>query len=113
MTYSGTVQKGNGTGKKLGFPTANIPLTDEAISGIYAALVSAGYERYEAVVYADTRRKLLEAHLLHFKGNLYDKHITIELLKKLREDSAFADEHEARRAIAQDVQKAEEYFTVH
>lgn len=110
MRFSGIVLKGNGSGRALGFPTANIAAADDSLSGIYAAYVRAGYERYEAVVYADTRRKLLEAHLFHFKGDLYDKEIAIELLEKLRDDRAFADEDDARRAIAADVTAAHKYF---
>lgn len=113
MNFSGIVQQGTGMGKAYGFPTANIPFADATLSGIYAARVAVAYEKYDAVVYVDTRRKLLEAHLLDMHKDLYEKEIRIELLEKLREDQEFANEDEARTTIAADVQKAREYHRVH
>ncbi len=113
MRFSGIVLKGEGTGRALGFPTANIPMTDEALSGIYVARVAIGYEKYDAVVYADTRRKFLEAHILDFNKDLYEKEIVIELLEKLREDKEFTDLEDAKKTIAADVQNAREYHRVH
>jgi riboflavin kinase/FMN adenylyltransferase len=112
VKYSGVVQKGSGSGKRLGFPTANIPLSDPSISGIYAALVRVRGHEYGAAVYADTKRKLLEAHVLDFHANFYGETIEIELLKKLREDKVFANEEEAKLAIAKDVQNAADYHKV-
>ena len=107
--YKGTVQKGNGSGRKLGFPTVNIPLDDDT-SGIFAALVRFGGEEYFAAVYADQTRKLLEAHLLQFNDDVYGKEIEIELLKKIRDDKKFTDENDARKAIAADVEAVEAYL---
>ena len=110
MRYSGVVEKGNGAGQTLGFPTANIPLENASLSGIYAARVTVSGATYEAAVYADARRKLFEAHLLDFDGDLYGKEIAIELLEKVRDDKEFADEAEARATIANDVQKVRAYL---
>ena len=110
MTHTGTVQKGGGYGRMLGFPTANISCDDTSLSGIYAATVRCEGEEYSAAVYADTKRQLLEAHLLSFSGDLYGKEIEIELLKKIRDDKEFADDTEAKRAIAADVEAVEAYF---
>ncbi len=94
----------------MGFPTVNIPLTDSSVSGIYAALVRAGVEELRAAVYADQRRKILEAHILDSTVDLYGKAIEIELIDKIREDIPFATEEELKRAIADDVAKVQEYF---
>lgn len=110
MRFSGIVQKGNGTGSTIGFPTANIPLADESLSGIYAGTVRLDGAEYTAAVYADTRRKLLEAHLLDFTGDLYGKAIEIELLHKIRDDRQFADEKDAKDVIGADIEAAEAYF---
>jgi len=111
--YSGIVQKGSEYGSRLGFPTANIPLDDTEVSGIFAAKVRVEREEYGAVVYADERNKVLESHLLDFSGDLYGKEIEVELLEKLRDDRRFESEEEARQVIAGDVQKAREYHRVH
>jgi len=68
MEFRGTVGVGKGYGRTLGFPTANIPLTDASASGIYAAVVRVDGEDFPAAVYADPSRSVLEAHtheLLH------------------------------------------------
>lgn len=109
MRFDGIVQKGSGSGKKFGFPTANIPLTDHSLSGIYAAKAFFGGGEYYAAVYADAKRNLLEAHILHFNDDLYGMEIEIELLKKMRDDRTFASEADAKAAIAADVRAVEEY----
>ncbi|MBL8158123.1 riboflavin kinase [bacterium] len=110
MIFKGIIQHGNGTGKTLGFPTLNIPLEDETVSGIYAAIVTIKGSPYHAAAYADTRRKLLEAHLLHFEDDLYGLEATIELKKKIREDQRFEDEAELKKAIAADIDAIMAYF---
>jgi riboflavin kinase/FMN adenylyltransferase len=110
MIFRGVIQHGNGTGKKLGFPTLNIPLEDETVSGIYAAIVTVKGSPYYAAAYADTRRKLLEAHLLHFEDDLYGLEATIELKKKIREDQRFATDEELKTAIAADIEAIKAYF---
>ena len=103
MRFSGIVAKGKGFGATIGFPTANIPLPDKDISGIYAATVILGGTAYPAAAYADQKRGLLEAHLLDFSSDIYEKEITIELGGKVREDRAFADVEALKAQIAADV----------
>ena len=110
MVFKGIIQHGNGTGKKLGFPTLNIPLEDESVSGIYAAIVTIKGSPYHAAAYADTRRKLGEAHLLHFEDDLYGLEASIELKKKIREDKQFETEGELKLAIANDIEAIKAYF---
>ncbi len=103
MQFSGVVQKGMGTGEVFGFPTANIPLTEESVSGVYAASVMVDGKKYAAAVYADQQRGLLESHLLDFSGDLYGKEILVTLGQKVREDDVFISEQELRDQIAKDV----------
>lgn len=110
MKFKGIVQRGGEYGRRLGFPTANVLFDDKNVSGIFAATVRVGEKEYEAVVYADRRNKVLEAHLLHFGGDLYDKELVIDLLEKIREDRQFESEEEAKKTIAADVIAAREYF---
>lgn len=108
--FKGVVQSGGKRAAKFGFPTANIPLTDTSLSGIYAARVHLPNSEYDAVIYANQARKLLEAHLLDFSGDLYGKTIEVALLEKIREDAVFADEDAARAAITKDVAAVRAYF---
>ncbi len=109
-TYTGIVGRGTARAAALGYPTINIPLTDESLTGIYAAYVKVGEEEYEAVAYADVKRGVLEAHLLDFSADLYGWNVTIRLLKKIREYKRFKDDESLKRAIADDVASARRYF---
>lgn len=108
--YKGTVQKGRKRGTALGFPTINIPLEGEEVSGVYVANVRVGGEEFKAAAFADTTRHLLEAHLIDASPDLYGKEVTIELLKKIREHQSFPNDEVLRAAIADDVQKTRQFF---
>ena len=110
---TGVVQEGHRRGAALGFPTANIALEDKALSGIYTANVHVGDHTYDAAVYADQARGLLEAHLLDFSGELYGTAITVELLEKIRDSRNFEDDIALRAAIADDIARTREYFKNH
>ncbi|MFZ2555620.1 MAG: riboflavin kinase [Minisyncoccia bacterium] len=109
-TFTGTIQRGHGTGKKIGFPTLNIPIEDETLSGIYAAIVTLRGIEYHAAAYADTKRKLLEAHILAFNEDIYGQEVTVTLMHKVREDKRFENEVDLKTAIAKDIAAIEEYF---
>lgn len=110
MRYKGIVQKGKKRGKKLGFPTINIEMHDTQESGIFAAYVTIDDRKYPAAVYADSPRRIIEAHLLDFSKNVYGEEVEIELLKKVRDDETFDDEKSLKAAIAADVARVREYF---
>jgi riboflavin kinase/FMN adenylyltransferase len=111
IKYSETVAKGIGKAGALGFPTVNIPLPEaDPVSGIYVGRVMHHDFTYNAVVYADAARHMLEAHLLDFEKELYGETITIELVKKLRERAAFPDDTSLQKAIAEDVLNAADFF---
>ncbi|MCR4281197.1 MAG: adenylyltransferase/cytidyltransferase family protein [Candidatus Kaiserbacteria bacterium] len=108
--YTGITKSGKGRGTTLGFPTANIQLEDNSVSGIYAARVKVDGEEYLAAAFADPKRKLLEAHLLDYSGELNGKSISIKLCKKIREHEDFANDADLRTAIAMDIVRVREYF---
>jgi riboflavin kinase/FMN adenylyltransferase len=114
---TGTVVRGDGRGRELGFPTANLAFGYAAALpalGIYAgqalghgALVSIG----RRPVFHTDGEVVVEAHLLDFDADLYDQVLRVELVARLREERTFAsvaelvermklDEVEARTALA-------------
>ena len=109
-SYAGIVTRGQGRAGSLGYPTVNIPLGDPSLSGIYSARVKVGDREYIAAVFADTQRKLLEAHLLNFLGELYGKSVTIELCEKIRDSKKFGNDEALRSMIAKDIVKVRDYF---
>jgi len=101
-TYAGVVIHGDGYGRKLGYPTANIEIAGN-VSGVFSGTVEFGAQTYRAALFANDRRPILEAHLLDFDGDLYGKEIIIHVGTRLRDARFFEDEGELRAAIASDV----------
>ncbi|MCP4092124.1 MAG: bifunctional riboflavin kinase/FAD synthetase [Planctomycetes bacterium] len=114
----GTVVKGDGRGKGLGFPTANLDLHHELQppAGVYATMVRlVGQDPLEllpAVANLGNRPTFedaghsIEVHLLDFEGDLYGKEIEVFFLQKLRSEQAFENATELTEQITQDCQDA-------
>jgi riboflavin kinase/FMN adenylyltransferase len=112
---SGRVEAGQQLGRKLGVPTANLPLRERrAIRyGVYAAQVDTpGGKALPAVVSVGIRPTvmgsdcLLEAHLLNFAGDLYGQRISVQLLQFLRAEQRFADVESLRIQMQADIHQA-------
>ncbi len=99
----GRVRHGNQLGRKLGFPTANIPVKRRRVplSGVFAVWVrGAGTVRepWPAVASLGSRPMvggrvpLLEAFLFDFDGDLYDRELEVEFVALLRGEQTFAFE---------------------
>lgn len=109
----GEVQHGFQRGRDIGFPTANLALADYVRPrlGIYAVRIDLGdgvlLPGVASVGVNPTVGALpepvLEAHLLDFSGDLYGKHIEVELIAFLREEDKFDDINAMRRQMTQDV----------
>ena len=111
FSVEGLVVEGDRRGKLLGFPTANLELSDDQLlppRGIYVgqaldhrAAVSIGVNPH----YGGTMLRV-EAFLLDFDGDLYGQRLVLELWEKLRDERAFGSESELVEAIAADVEAA-------
>jgi riboflavin kinase/FMN adenylyltransferase len=120
------VVHGDGRGRDLGFPTANLAfdytpalpalgiylgrvnVPDRAVEIGHPSLVSVGVRP----TFEDSGRVLVEVYLLDWDGDLYDAQLTLELGTRLRAERRFAsveeliaqmlrDETEARRRFAE------------
>jgi riboflavin kinase/FMN adenylyltransferase len=105
MMMKGIVIKGKQKGKELGFPTVNIELEDDLASGVYGGKVNVDGRRYRAAIFCGTDRKILEAHILDFSGDLYGQEIEIEVGKKIREVMRFENEEELKNQIIKDIEQ--------
>lgn len=110
FVQAGKVLQGSGKARVLGYPTANIAFECEGISGTYAGKVLFDGKSFEAAVYADPIRKLLEAHLFDFSGNLYGKEIQISLLKQVALPAVFTPETDIESFIQGAIHKAQNFF---
>lgn len=117
IKISGKVVSGQGYGRKLGFPTANLDRRDykrrklKIKLGIYAGfaayqLKAISYKLKAAIVIGPidkTNLPKIEAHLLGFKGNLYGRKITLDLLKYVRAFKQFKTEKQLQSQIKKDI----------
>ncbi|MDD5308387.1 MAG: riboflavin biosynthesis protein RibF [Deltaproteobacteria bacterium] len=106
----GTVVRGLGQGRSLGFPTINLSEVEVLAPGpgIYAALAEVGGEAWPAAAYTGTRPTTgggptLEAHLLGFSGDLYGRRVTLRFVEKLRGERTFEDVEALKAQIRADV----------
>lgn len=111
----GTVMQGDGLGRKLGFPTANLAAHNEQFppDGVYAVRVHSTAGTIPGVANIGSRptvktagERLLEVHLFDFTGDLYGQDIEAEFLRFLRPEKAFPSVDALREQIACDVEDA-------
>jgi len=97
----GLVTHGDERGRELGFPTANVAVPGEILlpaDGIYAGW----FERADGTVlpaavslgrrptfYEQAHASLLECHVLDFSGDLYDEHVRVRFVERLRGEVKF------------------------
>ena len=90
---SGRVIKGQGRGQSLGFPTINFLPPEHKLmplDGVYKVKVIENQTEHIGAMFC--RHDLLEVHIIGFSGVLYDKHITVKFLERIRGIEHFADE---------------------
>ena len=120
-TVIGRVERGDGRGAQIGFPTANVAVEETRkilpADGVYAAWVYTP-ERRPGILNLGFRptfngkSRTLEVHILDFSGDLYDREITLEMVHRIRGEQKFegpdalvsqirADIESARKALSQ------------
>ncbi len=114
----GHVISGQQIGRKIGFPTANFQVdnTDKLIpaDGVYAVKVHVDNHVYAAMLNIGCRptigengMRTIEAHLLHFDGNLYESSLRIEFIERIRGEKKFNSREELADQIKKDAILAE------
>lgn len=116
----GRIVSGRQLGRQLGVPTANIRIKHRKppINGVFAVAVDGLPDgRRNGVANVGFRPSvggvspLLEVHLLDFSGDLYNTHIDVRFLHKLRDERTFPDLEALKQQISQDVDSAKRYFS--
>ncbi len=112
----GRVIKGEGRGRQLGYPTANLKTFSELIpkTGVYITRVNSQYEGVTNVGYAPTvverTEPLVEVHLFDYNQNLYDTDLRVEFLARIRDEKKFGSLDELKKQIAEDSNFARDHF---
>lgn len=122
-SISGRVVHGDGVGKKLGYPTANIQMKHNRppLSGIFVVEVhTKNLGVLHGVASLGVRptvkqdaKPVLEVHLFEFDQIIYGKSLRVEFLQKHRDEEKFPDLNTLTRQIALDVEHAKKWFEQH
>lgn len=110
------VVSGNRLGRKLGFPTANMSISEhtEIENGVYRSTITVDGVEYKAMSNAGVRPSVdgtgrwLETHIFDFHGDLYGKVLRVQLLEKIRNERKFSSVAELRAQLEHDMEYCKE-----
>lgn len=109
---TGVVIAGKKLGTKLGFPTANISVKEGykliPADGVYAVFVRLNDKTHSGMLNiglrptVDGHSKVMEVHIFDFNDNIYGSSITIEFVKKLRDEKKFESLEQLKSQLQED-----------
>lgn len=117
----GTVKHGDGRGRLLGIPTANLDIWEELVlpaSGVYATYVDVMGKKYAGATNigfrptVDGRSLNVETHIIDFDGDLYGQEISLEFVARIRDERKFPDLDSLVSQINGDVELARRRLTL-
>ena len=98
FSVHGIVVHGDQRGRTIGFPTANLAVWEEQLipaNGVFATIATVDGQPYPAATNVGRRPTVdgvdlrIEAHLLDFAGDLYDKEVTLQFISRVRDERKF------------------------
>lgn len=119
---SGTVVHGDGRGRKINIPTANIDYPRSKIipaNGVYATWAWVGGERIPAATNIginptftpNKQTPNVEAHLLGFDRDLYGQMVRLEFVRRLRDELKFSSVEALLEQIRADIRQTREILS--
>ncbi len=118
-TIAGSVLRGAGLGRQIGFPTANLATDHLQLpsDGVYAVEVLVEGKTHPGVANLgirptvdQTRTRLLEIHLFDFEDDLYDREVEVRLKHFLRPEQRFDSIDLLKKQITRDAEAAREFL---
>lgn len=109
MIFRAKVIAGEGRGREIGFPTANLDKIDLEIDfGVYSARACVGNQKFAALLHFGPKKTFgghvsAELHLKDFAGDIYDQEVEVEVIAKIREIKKFANIQDLKTQISQDL----------
>lgn len=123
FSLSGVVYKDRGLGKTIGFPTANLTISERQLipsNGVYLTQVSieGEAETYPGALNIGVRptienadKRTVEVHLLNFPDrDLVGKQLEVRFLSKIREEKKFNSLEQLKDQINRDAEFVQSYF---
>lgn len=115
----GVVVKGEGRGKKIGFPTANISVSNDQIvpqKGVYVTKTVYQGMTYKSVTnigsnptFNSTDNIHIETNLFDFNSDIYGEVLEIQFLSKIRDERKFPTVNDLINQIRADVETSKSY----
>jgi riboflavin kinase/FMN adenylyltransferase len=113
---SGKVKQGQQLGRTLGYPTANIePKESHKLipnEGAYAVLVNTPQGEFKGMLNIGKRPTVssgnatsIEVHIFDFNFDLYNQEISVEFVKRIRDEKKFESKEELKQQLAIDENK--------
>jgi riboflavin kinase/FMN adenylyltransferase len=112
----GRVVEGGGRGRSLGYPTANLEVEDSEklvpADGVYAVRVRRTGQVLQGVMNVGCRptfgegRRSVEVHLMGLEDDMYGEVLWVEVVARVRDERAFADEGQLVAQIRRDIEHA-------
>lgn len=116
FSFWGKVRKHNQRGRELGFPTANINLTKKIPEGIYISKTKIVGKEHKSITFIGIAKTFnekkfhSETYILDFSKDIYDKWISVKLIKKIRDNKKFASVKELIKQMKKDEKETRNYF---
>jgi riboflavin kinase/FMN adenylyltransferase len=118
FAVTGEVVRGDGRGRALDFPTANIAVENETVPrrGVYVTETMAFGSRFPSITNVGVRPTfggtalMVESHLINVDEDLYGERLEVRFLARLRDEVKFAGPAELADQIARDQAAATSYF---
>jgi len=119
FSLTGEVVRGQGRGRTMEFPTANLAVENETIPrrGVYITETLAFASRFPSISNVGTRPTFggtdlsVESHLIDADEDLYGERIEVRFLARLRDERTFSGPAELADQIARDQAAATSYFS--
>jgi riboflavin kinase/FMN adenylyltransferase len=114
FNLKGTVVSGSKLGQQLGFPTANLMVSDpEKIvpdTGVYAVMVELEGLFYQGMMNIGCRptvdtnclKNVIEVNLFDFSGDMYRKELRVFFIRRVRDEIKFGDLQSLANQISKD-----------
>jgi len=114
----GVVKKNQGRGTSIGYPTANLTVKSDVEEGVYLGLAYHKNKAHKALLFVGVpltfsdKQRRAETYILDFNETIYGETISIEVLKRLRDNKKFDSVSDLISQIKDDEKKAREYFGI-
>ena len=119
-SFTGLVVHGKKLGRTIGFPTANLKIEESykliPAKGVYAVKCKVGNQLLNGMLNIGTNPTVLgehlsiEVNLFNFDGEIYGEKITVELIKRIRDESKFNSVDELKTQLHKDALFAQQLF---